>query len=277
MTDTVQAPSTEGLRNANYADEHTRFVEGTSYHDHSVVMVVPSISLKRVVQPHSAPGWRGKIAQATHNLTNHHGARCPEIASAGIPEAVVFSWLCLMTAPNAKFTRISITNCEVGDAYNQAVQIILDDEGLSTWKWMLTLESDNIPPPWGLLRLLHDADEGGWDAIGGVYWGKGEGATCHAYGQPGEIPRSYKPWVPPPDAVSEVNGLGMGFTLFKIDMFKKIKPPWFVTQQLWIPGVGELAGTQDLYFFKNAAKAGYRFAIDTNVRVGHIDANGTIW
>ncbi len=267
-----------GLRNAQLAEEHTRFVKGTSYRDLSTVMVVPSITIKRTVHPHSTPGITGKVAQVLHNLAVHTGARCPEIATPGIPEAVVFSWLSLVTPANQKFTRISIQNCEVADAYNQAVRIILDDEGLASWKWMLTVESDNLPPPTGLLQLLEDAESGDWDAIGGMYYQKGEGGGGMAYGRPEDIPKSFKPWIPPPDSVVPVNGVAMGFTLFKIDMFKHIPPPWFRTVQEWIPGVGESASTQDLYFCKKAAKHGYKFAVSTKVRVGHLDVNsGIIW
>lgn len=267
-----------GQRNAQLEEEHTRFIKGTSYRDMSTVMVVPSITIKRTVQPHTANGWRGKLAQWQHNSTVKHGARCPEIATPGIPEAVVFSWLSLMTPANQKFTRISIQNCEVGDAYNQAVQVILDDTGLSAWKWMLTVESDNLPPPHGLLQLLEDAETGNWDAIGGMYFQKGEGGAPMAYGKPGEMPKSFKPWIPPPDTVSEVNGIAMGFSLFKIDMFKHIPAPWFHTTQEWVPGVGEASGTQDLYFCKKAAKLGYRFAVSTKVRVGHLNvSDGRIW
>lgn len=267
-----------GLRNANYNEEHTRFFRGTSYRDLSTIMVVPSVSLKKTVHPRTQPGFKGKIAQGLHNLASHNGAKCPEIATPGIPESVVFSWLCLQTPANSKFTRISITNCEVGDAYNQAVRIILDDDGLSSWRWMLTVETDNLPPPYALLQLLNDAEEGNWDAIGGMYWQKGEGGAPMAFGKPDEHPKSYKPWVPPPNTVSEVNGIAMGFSLFKIDMFKHIDPPWFMTTQEWVPGVGEMAGTQDLYFCKKAAAKGFRFAVSTNVRIGHVDVNnGVVW
>jgi len=38
------------------------------------------------------------------------------------------------------------------------------------------------------------------------------------------------------------------------------------------------AATQDLYFFQEAAKYGYRFACDTRVKVGHWDnASQIMW
>lgn len=271
-----------GIHNAQLEDEHTRFIEGTSYRDLSTVMVVPSISLKRTVSPRHAPGVRGKMAQVVHNLTSKHGARCLELATPGIPEAVVFSWLCLSAPPNQIFLRISITNCEVGDAYNQAVQLILDDPNLAKLSFMLTVESDNLPPPMGLIQLMDDIDDvsagGPFDAVQGLYWGKHEHSTPHCYGKPGEIPQSYRPWVPPPNSLVPVNGVAMGFTLFRISLFKKMQPPWFRTVHEWVPGVGEYSATQDLWFSKQAAKVGAKFAVSSKVRVGHLSvSDGRVW
>ena len=68
----------------------------------------------------------------------------------------------------------------------------------------------------------------------------------------------------------------MGFTLFKLDMFRNPGfefGKWFCTQTE--PGK---VCTQDLYFFGNAAKLGYKFASDNRVKVGHFDqSTGTIW
>jgi hypothetical protein len=241
-------------------------------------MVVPSVSLSRTVYPRSAKGVNGKIGQVLHNLGNKLGARCPELATPGLPEKVAFSWLSLLTPPNQAFQRISIQNCEVGDAYNQAVRIILDNEALARMTWMLTVETDNIPEPDALIQLLADAERGNYDAIGALYYQKGEGGGPMCYGKTGEMPKSYKPWIPPPNSVVDVNGIAMGFSLFKIDMLKRIPPPWFKTTQEWIPGSGEVSGTQDLFFCKKAGAMGFRFGVSSKVRVGHLDIRtGIVW
>jgi hypothetical protein len=63
----------------------------------------------------------------------------------------------------------------------------------------------------------------------------------------------------------------MGFTLFRLKMFKdeKLRRPWFRTVADHT-GVG----TQDLYFWSDARKYGYRCAIDCSVLVGHYDHDG---
>lgn len=165
---------------------------------------------------------------------------------------------------------------EVADAYNKAIEDILAHPDLSTWKYVLTLEEDNCPAPDGLLKLYEGMDK--YDVIGGLYWTKGDGGQPMIYGDPTVFPKNYIPQVPIPNSLQPCNGLGMGFTLFKLDMFKKIPRPWFKTVQEYTPGKGVNLGTQDLYFFDNAAKAGYRFACDTRVLVGHWDQqNGVMW
>lgn len=173
---------------------------------------------------------------------------------------VVFnSWLPLAVPMNQKFQRLGIGRAEVGEAYEAAVDLILKDT--VKWKYMLTVEHDNLPPRDGLLRLYESMDR--YDAVGGLYWLKGEDGPPMIYGDPSD-PTCFRPLAPKDNTVQQCNGLGMGFTLFNVDMFRNIPKPWFKTDSL-----NEV--TQDLYFFKKAAKAGYKFAVDTRVKVGHID------
>jgi hypothetical protein len=116
--------------------------------------------------------------------------------------------------------------------------------------------------------------------VGGLYWTKGEGGMPQCYGNPQVFPKNFIPQVPAQDALTECNGLAMGFTLFKTEMFKdpKIEKPWFKTEQKYTPGVGVSSFTQDLYFFQKAGQAGWRFACDSRVKVGHFDvSSGITW
>ena len=191
---------------------------------------------------------------------------------------VVQSWMSLMSPKNQKFMRLFITGMEVGAAYNSAVEQILAHPELGQWKYLLTIEEDNLPPPDGLLKLYESIDD--FDVVGGLYWTKGEGGQPMIYGDPAVMPRNFVPQVPLTEQVQQANGLGMGFNLFRLEMFRdpKLPKPWFKTMQEFQYGVGASAMTQDLYFYQNAATAGYRFACDTRVRVGHFDAaTGIAW
>lgn len=192
-----------------------------------------------------------------------------------IPARVVESWWGLMTPMNQPSTRLVVRGMEVGEAYNAAVEMILDHPVLSKWRYMLTLEEDNIPPPDGLLKLYESMEY--YDAVGGLYWTKGEGGQPMIYGDPKGI-LNFVPQLPQPETVQECNGLGMGFTLFRIDLFRKLEKPWFKTLQEWNPNAGARAYTQDLYFFESARKAGFKVACDTRVKVGHFDPEGDyVW
>lgn len=210
--------------------------------------------------------------QTYQNLSTVWVTPIPE-EPAMVPAKVVFqSWLNLMMPMNQPVYRLPIVGMEVGEAYNRAVEIILQDPMLSKARYMLTVEWDNLPPPDGLLRLYESIKD--YDVVSGLYWTKGDLGQPMIYGDPKVMPRNFVPQLPVPDAVQRCNGLGMGFTLFKLAMFKKVPKPWFKTLQ----EVGKGAATQDLYFFQNAAKEGFRFASDNRVRVGHLDIkDGTVW
>lgn len=223
-----------GIHNADLAASAERLNTGKTYRDLSTVIVCPT---------------RGTI-----------------------PDRVVQSWMALIRPMNQRVIGpLFIRGYEVGDAYNIAVNMILSHPDLSNWKYMLTIEEDNLPPPDGLLKLYESMDT--YDVVGGLYWTKGEGGQPMIYGDPAVQPLNFIPQVPKPDTVQAANGLGMGFNLWKIDMFKdeKIPRPWFVTAQSFTPGVGAKQYTQDLYFFERAGQAGYTFACDTRVKVGHLD------
>lgn len=191
-----------------------------------------------------------------------------------IPARVVERWMGMMTPMNQKFIRIFVERYEVGAAYNAAVELILNHPDLSTWKYMLTLEEDNSPPADGLLRLYESMDA--YAAVGGLYWTKGEEGQPMIYGAPEGI-LNFVPQLPRAGEVQECNGLGMGFTLFRLDALRDIEPPWFETVQEITPS-GARAYTQDLHFFERFRKAGHRVACDTRVRVGHFDAvSGQMW
>jgi hypothetical protein len=231
-----------GFHNRDLEQSRTRLLKGATYRDASTICVIPTRGL--------------------------------------VHARVLQSWFNLMTPMNQKFTRLFATNMEVGQAYTAMIEMVLANPVLATWKYLLTLEEDNTPPPDGLIRLIQSMAESDYAAIGGLYWTKGPGGQPMIYGDPNEMPKNFRPQPPVPNSLQHCLGLGMGFTLFRIEMFKdeRIPRPWFKTEQSYQPGVGARAYTQDLYFFENAGAVGYKFACDTRVLVGHYDLEGDqIW
>lgn len=182
---------------------------------------------------------------------------------------VVQCWMAIIRPMNQKILGpMFIVGMEVGDAYTAAIEMILNNPELSKWKYVLTIEEDNLPPPDGLIKLYESIDR--HDVVGGLYWTKGEGGQPMIYGEGKDGELHFRPQMPTLD-IQPCDGLGMGFTLFKLDIFKdsRIERPWFKTCEEYDPEKGVKVYTQDLYFFEKIRKLGYKVACDTRVKVGH--------
>lgn len=197
-------------------------------------------------------------------------------ASEMIPTKVYLSHCGLMFPPNQSVHRMAAIGMEVGQAFSDSIASILEHPELGNWEYLLTIEHDNIPPADGVLKLLKRMeDHPEFSCIGGLYWTKGEGGVPQIWGDPKDPVLNFRPQPPVPGQLVECCGTGMGFNLWRMSMFKdpKLRRPWFKT----IAG-NEGIGTQDLYFWGDARKHGYRCAIDCDVLVGHYDHNtDTTW
>lgn len=193
-----------------------------------------------------------------------------------IPAKVYIAHRSLVFPPNNGAYHMLCLGMEVGDAYSSAIEQILGHPELSQWEYILTIESDNIPPQDGLLKLLESMEEHPeFSCIGGLYWTKGEGGVPQIWGDPKDPVLNFRPQIPQQNTLQECCGTGMGFNLWRLKMFKdpKLRKPWFKT-----PAGKEGVGTQDLYAWTDFRKYGYRCAIDTRVLVGHYDhSTGVVW
>lgn len=193
-----------------------------------------------------------------------------------MPSKVALSHWNLIFPPNNGLVRLLAVGTEVGHAYSQAIEAVLANPELSQWEYILTIESDNMPPPDGVLKLLKDMDEHPeYSCIGGLYFCKGEGGCAHIWGDPKDPVLNFRPQLPVPGALIECCGSSMGFHMWRMNMFKdeRLRKPWFKTSA-GIEGVG----TQDLYFWSDARKYGYRTAVDCDIKVGHYDwQNDICW
>jgi hypothetical protein len=194
-----------------------------------------------------------------------------------IPAKCADSHESLIYPPNQGVVRMLALGQEVGEAYSNCIEQIVSHPELSKWEYILTLEHDNCPPQDGVLKLIEDMEaHPEFACIGGLYWTKGEGGVPQIWGDPTDPVTNFRPIVPEPGKLVECCGTGMGFNLWRTKMFRdeRIAKPWFRTKASKEEGVG----TQDLAFWSEARKAGYRCAIDTRILVGHYDvANDQMW
>ena len=193
-----------------------------------------------------------------------------------IAAKVALSHWNLIFPPNNGVVRILAVGAEVGHAYSQAIEAIIAHPELSQWEYILTIESDNMPPPDGVIKLLKDMDEHPeLHCIGGLYFTKGDGGCAHIWGDPKDPVLNFRPQPPVAGQLVECCGSSMGFHLWRMEMFKdeRLRRPFFKT----VAGA-EGVGTQDLHFWGDARKYGYRTAVDCDVKVGHYDlASDIVW
>jgi len=227
-----------GVHNSDLAKSTLRILEGGSWKKQDTVILIPS----------------GKT----------------------VPAKAAFSWMALMTPPNQSCPKLptdvfGIIGVEVGEAYSRAIEIILAHPHLSTHKYILTLEHDNVPPPDGLLKLLARMEaHPEFACIGGLYWTKGPGGAPQIWGDKKDPVMNFRPQPPDPNGgLVECWGTGMGFNLWRMDMSRdaRLPRPLFKTKC----SIEEGVGTQDLAAWTELQKLGYRCAIDCSVLVGHYD------
>lgn len=172
---------------------------------------------------------------------------------------------------NGKRTVFHITGAEVGKAYTEQIQVVLGHPELSKWRYVLTIEDDVLVPSNCVTDLCEAIEAGPFDVAAGMYFTKGDGFQAPmAYGDPAEYARTGVLDFRPRDisealkagAIMPVNGVAMGCTLYRMQLFKDLPAPWFVTNP---------SNTQDLYFSANARRAGKTIAVDCRVRCGHMD------
>src|SRR5512145_668109 len=207
-----------GQHNRGLAESINRVIEGATWKKQRVVVLVPSAKL--------------------------------------MAAKVALSWWNLMFPPNQAVIRFLILGHEVGVAYSQALDTVLDHPDLSTWEYVLTLEADNAPPPDGLLKLLRRMEAHPELAcVGGLYWTKGPAGVPQIWGDPSDPALNFRPLPPKPGQLVECCGTGMGFNLWRMSMFRDLRgkvKPLFQTKQ---DAAG--VGTQDLAFWTEARKYGY--------------------
>jgi len=240
--------------------DRVEHISGSTYRDSSTAIVIPT---------------RGKYKDADSNEID------------GLVHArVVAAWQGLISPMNQKRAVLFASGHEVGKSYDAMIKMILEHPELKTWKYVLTLEDDNLPPPDAHLRLLESIEEFKYDAVSALYFTKGDINMPMAYGDPAESARTGVLGFHPRDVraalaagqIMPVNGIAMGCALWRMSLFRDIPPPWYVTLNDLVPGKGIVGMTQDLSFCKRAREAGKRFAVDMRVKVGHLDvASGTIY
>ncbi|MBI4993179.1 MAG: hypothetical protein HZC26_03540, partial [Candidatus Magasanikbacteria bacterium] len=172
-----------GRHNADLAKSASRVIQGGSWKKQRIVLIIP--------------------------------------AANSIATKVYLSHLNMIFPPNQAVVRFAAVGMEVGEAYSQTLEMVLSHPELSQWEYLLTLEHDNIPPPDGVLKLLERMEaRPELSCVGGLYWTKGEGGVPQIWGDPKDPNLNFRPQPPVSGELVECCGTGMGFNLWRMNMFK---------------------------------------------------------
>lgn len=191
-----------------------------------------------------------------------------------VPTKVISSWWNSFFPPNQRVYKLFAVGMEVGQAFTSTIEYVLSEPTLSQCKYLITVEHDNIGPVDGFVKLLSHLDANPeYSCISGLYWTKGPEGVPQIWGDPKDPIVNYRPQLPDPTGgLVECCGVGMGYNAWRLDMFKdeRLRKPWFKTTASTTEGTQ----TQDLYFWGDARKYGYRCAVACDVLVGHYDYEG---
>lgn len=268
----------ELLERAKFRNAFEVLPQGDTYKNLSTIVIIPVRGVSEE---------KGKLNCKKCKTPNEYTT---SIGSGMHPLFVQSYYRHLVRPMNVPWIEIVPNGYEVGDAYSKTIEQILSNPQLNTFKYILTVEDDNIipfiPNTQGPFMMLIEDMEKGYDVAGGLYWTKGTPSMPLLYGDPKEKKETsagmFKvrmDWQKKKPGPIECNGMGMGFTLFKMEIFKdaRIEKPWFKT----VSEHGDQTPkqyTQDLQFFEKIRKLGYRVCVDTRIKLGHLDVKtGTIY
>jgi hypothetical protein len=278
------------LKQAKFRDSFRVVPKGKTFSDLSTVVILPT---RGVVEK------KQNLICKKCKTKNEYKA----ITANGLSPIFVEAYKRLIKPMNVPIVENIVVGMEVGAAYTAAIEQILAHPSLTNFKYLLTIEDDNIIPfmpntQGPLMMLYEDIEKYKLDVVGGLYWTKGNPSMPLIYGNPkekrhnqagmfkvrfpaktqkrnrnGKLNSDGSDWTD--GEIVLCNGSGMGFTLFKLDIFRdsRISKPWFETISdhgtTETPGIRQY--TQDLRFAEKARELGYKWAIDTRIKVGHLD------
>lgn len=234
MTKKKQIAQDYGYHNSNYEATEKRITKSKMYEDLSTVCVIPT-----------------PTGQLSTKFVQYFSG--------------------MIRPMNQKFHVHFEERKEVGQAYTDSIEAILNNPFLKDFKYLLTVEWDNIIfQPDALMMLYEDMKD--YDVASGLYFCKGQNGAPMAYGRIDVQPMNFVPFLPHDNSITPVNGVGMGFCLWKMSIFKdpRLPKPLFKTVQEVIQG-GVSQYTQDLYACQKLRELQYRICIDSRVKIGHHD------
>lgn len=133
-------------------------------------------------------------------------------------------------------------------------------------------ENDMMLPFDIITKLYEDIKKTNLDACSGLYFLRGDGRQPCLYNRDMTNKESAYSFIPvllvPENELFTIDCPGMGCTLFKTDVFRRVPYPWFDLKE------GKYG--QDIYFWSKAKDSGIKCGVDTSVQCGHLCERRTV-
>lgn len=156
---------------------------------------------------------------------------------------------------------------EVGESRNRLVEHALRIGA----EYILFIDDDVILPTNCFNKLVYWAKKG-HDVVSGVYYSKQIPPQPLIFKGRGN---GYLSDWKVGDTIEDADGIGMGITLIKTDVFKRISKPWYksVVNQKEKGGKGLVSVDESLYFCDKLKLSGVKILVDTSIQGIHFDSN----
>lgn len=181
----------------------------------------------------------------------------------------------VMTAGN-RGTRwlgdVSPDRMSFADARNHVAEFVTDhlaDEA----DGVVWVDSDIVPAPDSIHRLLTTVEQGGYDFLSGVYHAR-NGEHRPVFYNVDERGKLRQGVFYEMDKIVEVGAAGFGFVYTSTRLLLAIKALPKPTERTGWFHYGEIS--EDLYFCQLARQAGFKLYVDTGIQVGHQGAAVTV-
>lgn len=182
------------------------------------------------------------------------------VADRNIPVSFFDSWV-LLDKPEFVYIRPSFPNVDIARIRNDLVTQALD----SGCTHLLMLDTDQVYRDSDLIAklLLHDLD-----VVNGLVYRRYPPFDHLCMKWDDNEKRYYKADDEEvfKKGLVEVDATGTGCVLYKTDVFKKIKQPWF---EFNVDDHGKAIG-EDINFCKKLKEQGYKLFVDCSVNIGHL-------
>jgi hypothetical protein len=156
------------------------------------------------------------------------------------------------------------------DARNVCAKVVAESPSLGM-DGVVWVDSDMVPEPDSILKLVVTAQTHSFDFLSGVYHQR-KGKHCPTFYRSDDAGLFLQSTIYPDNTIFPVDGCGFGFCFTSTKLILAIKslPDFSEKRGGWFPDHHYGAVSEDLGFCKYATSAGFQLFVNSAIQVGHL-------